>query len=277
MEMDNKEKKILTTLIEKANESNIRNLWYNSELIIEFLKNCELHLDYPQGYTHNTNRDPITFSFKYSNNELVEDIKFIKDKLIALCIEVLDIDGNYELSRDEYGEYNVKFILVTNISKLPEIPKVTFERCKDLIIKWIGKAKHSIYAAVAWLTNPDIMSALQEKANSGVIIFILVDAGNENDNKNKMFLSTYKRLNFPVCFVVNKNGCYWNTMHHKFCIIDEKTVLHGTFNWTKKAEYNEEDVTVDENESIVNEYLDRFIALRAKHSCFFEYDYQLKL
>ena len=27
-------------------------------------------------------------------------------------------------------------------------------------------------------------------------------------------------------------------MHHKFCVVDLKKVIHGSYNWTKKAQYN---------------------------------------
>ena len=33
-------------------------------------------------------------------------------------------------------------------------------------------------------------------------------------------------------------------MHNKFCIIDHKTVITGSYNWTRKAKTNDENITV---------------------------------
>lgn len=37
-------------------------------------------------------------------------------------------------------------------------------------------------------------------------------------------------------------------MHHKFCIIDQKIVITGSYNWTKQARNNEENITVIKDE-----------------------------
>ena len=33
-------------------------------------------------------------------------------------------------------------------------------------------------------------------------------------------------------------------MHHKFCVIDAKTVITGSYNWSKKARSNDENITI---------------------------------
>ncbi|HYN79679.1 MAG TPA: phospholipase D-like domain-containing protein [Lamprocystis sp. (in: g-proteobacteria)] len=33
-------------------------------------------------------------------------------------------------------------------------------------------------------------------------------------------------------------------MHHKFCVIDRATVIIGSYNWTKRAQANDESITV---------------------------------
>ena len=56
-------------------------------------------------------------------------------------------------------------------------------------------------------------------------------------------------------------------MHHKFCIIDFEKVIHGTYNWTNNAEYNNEDIAVDKNDSSIRVFLDRFTELLAEYKC----------
>ena len=61
-------------------------------------------------------------------------------------------------------------------------------------------------------------------------------------------------------------------MHHKFCIIDFKEVLHGTYNWTNNAQYNDEDIEIDKNESTVVKFMNRFNELLAKYKCYSKND-----
>lgn len=135
----------------------------------------------------------------------------------------------------------------------------------------IENAEHSILAAVAWFTNPDIMDALIKKSEEGLTIAVIVDAGDENDTRNKKFIAKYPNLQFPIFYALNIKWNFKNYMHHKFCIIDNKIVLHGTFNWTIKAQYNDEDITEDKNESTVASFVEQFKDLRKKYKCFYSY------
>ena len=47
-------------------------------------------------------------------------------------------------------------------------------------------------------------------------------------------------------------------MHHKFCIIDLDKVVHGSFNWSKKAEYNKETVEVVKSRKSAEDFAEQF-------------------
>lgn len=51
-------------------------------------------------------------------------------------------------------------------------------------------------------------------------------------------------------------------MQDKFCIIDLQTVIHGTFNWTKAANYNKESISIDTNRTTAEAFADEFIKLK---------------
>ena len=55
---------------------------------------------------------------------------------------------------------------------------------------------------------------------------------------------------------------YKNIMHDKFCIIDLKTVLHGTFNWTMAANYNKETMAIDRNRETAETFADEFLKIK---------------
>lgn len=53
-----------------------------------------------------------------------------------------------------------------------------------------------------------------------------------------------------------------NHMHHKFAIIDKKTLVNGSFNWTRSAtDYNQENILVTDEPKLVNAYLAEFESL----------------
>lgn len=55
-------------------------------------------------------------------------------------------------------------------------------------------------------------------------------------------------------------------VHHKFCIIDDKIVITGSYNWTYYAENrNWENIIVIENEASVKAYIQEFEKIKASH------------
>lgn len=54
-----------------------------------------------------------------------------------------------------------------------------------------------------------------------------------------------------------------NTMHNKFCIIDLKTVIHGTFNWTNAANFNAETIDVtNDDRALAEQFSSEFLELK---------------
>lgn len=266
--MNQKEKEKLCALINLANKG-LPGYRTNYEFIVECLQEAELHFDYPNCYSFNQNRQVVVYTFSVENQDFYDTLCGERKALVALCKELIEDD--YELSRNEDGEEDVVIKKVCQISKLPIAPKVTFEHCERVLIDNLEKAEHSIIASVAWFTNQQIMDVLKRKALEGVIVGIIVDAGDANDTKNKDFIRKQNGLPFPVWFALNMCQYYKNIVHHKFCIIDNKIVLHGTFNWTIKATYNDEDITEDKNPTTIDSFLKQFKSLRKKYNCFHNY------
>ncbi len=48
-------------------------------------------------------------------------------------------------------------------------------------------------------------------------------------------------------------------MHHKFCVMDSHTVMTGSYNWSRKAQRNFENITItDEEPTFASQYLAEF-------------------
>lgn len=151
--------------------------------------------------------------------------------------------------------------------------KTHFENIQEEIVIELLKAEKQILVAVAWLTNQRLFDILCFQADNFIDVQVLI----VNDEINSHSGIDYENL-------VKAGGkLYWqeNTsqslMHHKFCIIDKKTVITGSYNWTNKAQSNIENIIVLENEvNASKDYLNEFITLvpRFQEANFFDSGYR---
>lgn len=111
---------------------------------------------------------------------------------------------------------------------------------QNVIQKELFKATQSIRIAVAWFTNNLLFQPLLMKLALGVKVEIIINMDDINYSQDN-------ELDFDD--FVNKGGVLrWNDskklLHDKFCVIDDNVVISGSYNWTNKAEYNNEVVCV---------------------------------
>lgn len=117
-----------------------------------------------------------------------------------------------------------------------------FENIKEEIIKEINLAEISIKVAVAWLTDNELFALLCQKADKGVKVELILmdDRINQNSGIDYLLLNSAKGKVWKIKQTDHKQPL----MHNKFCIIDSKTIINGSYNWTKKAQINQESITV---------------------------------
>lgn len=131
------------------------------------------------------------------------------------------------------------------------------ENIEDVIIKNICEAKKELCIAVAWFTSETLMDELRNIKRRGVDIKVITSNKKEN-YKNKDKLQSV--CNILKIAVIPKRGNkdYGNLMHNKYCIIDNKKVIDGSYNWSKSAKYNLEHVIVIESATVAKMYKDNF-------------------
>lgn len=137
--------------------------------------------------------------------------------------------------------------------------EILFENIRNQIIEEIRAAKYLIYVAVAWFTDPVLYQELLKKKNQGVHVEISLDDCDKNHNTDFSLEN-----DFPVNWI-SVQSYFQNIMHEKFCVIDLHTAIHGTFNWTKAANYNKEHISVDKNRATAEAFADEFMRLKNKH------------
>lgn len=137
--------------------------------------------------------------------------------------------------------------------------KQYFDReIRGVILKNLVEAKESIFIAVAWFSDQEILNTIKKKAQEGVNIEIILN----NDEINKPIIYEIKHKNIKVYFYESEQNNA--TMHHKFCVIDKEILLSGSYNWTyAAAQKNHEDISVIRYEpEVILNYLRKFDELK---------------
>jgi len=130
-----------------------------------------------------------------------------------------------------------------------------FKNIRDSIITEIGKANHTIKAAVYWFTNHELFEILYSKQLNGVPCELII----HNDYINN------RETGLPFQKFINAGGKFYfsdeqNPMHNKFCIIDNQVLINGSYNWTYYAESkNHENILIIKDEiHVINAFEKEF-------------------
>jgi len=97
------------------------------------------------------------------------------------------------------------------------------------IIEEIAKAKKSILVAAYSFTSSDLAKALLKAKECGVLIKLILD----KSQVSQKYSSSRFFINQGFLVKIDSKHAIF---HNKFMIIDEKTVITGSFNFTKAAE-----------------------------------------
>jgi phosphatidylserine/phosphatidylglycerophosphate/cardiolipin synthase-like enzyme len=234
-------------LIEKLKEKNV-------EVVIED-KNAleEFSTGYSSALMHNKfcifdkkiimtgSMNPTERGNYYNNNNIV----IIKSDHLAENY----LDEFEELNNNIYGQgKNVKFpeILYGNLKIenyfCPE------DNCKLRVINALKNAENSIYFMTYSFTDEDIGNLLYNKNYLGLDVKGILE---------KRQISKYSRYNDLKDFSIIDKNKY--TMHHKVFIIDNKTVITGSYNPSKNAnERNDENILIIYDKNIAQKYIEEF-------------------
>lgn len=106
-----------------------------------------------------------------------------------------------------------------------------------LVLKAINSSQKSIHVAAYSFTSKPIAEALLAAKKRGVDVEVIAD---EKSNSGKYSATTYlANNNVPI----KLNGNY-PIFHHKFMVIDGKSLETGSFNYSAAANKNAENVLV---------------------------------
>jgi hypothetical protein len=132
-----------------------------------------------------------------------------------------------------------------------------FKDIQKVIIENIRSSTRNILVAVAWLTDNEIFDELCLKAKSGINIELLLIDDNINREMTSIDHSQLIKEGGNVIFI--PNSIVGAVMHHKFCIIDESIIITGSYNWSNRAKYNDENILViSDDKKLAKDFKDEF-------------------
>lgn len=221
---------------DEYSKDGLPNSWSRNEYAFERLKELNGKLGFKELV------EALTDSRRVSNQAVVADniAEFIKH------------DG-YLLDKNEIGIYKISGTQLDD----PVLIEAHFQEIKNQIIDSIRSAKFTIWIAVAWFTDKEIGNELRLKHQIGINVRVVV---NDDETTEKYGLK-FDTKGIEYTRVAPSSRWGKKLMHNKFCIIDLCRVIHGSYNWTSNAQYNNESITITESRELAEDFSSQFIEL----------------
>ena len=136
-----------------------------------------------------------------------------------------------------------------------------FKNIKREIIPYLNDAKQEVVVAMAWFTSDDLFQALIDCLGRNVSVeLVLLD-----NASNFMYYAPDFNEFIKAGGILHIAKPEYGFMHHKFCVIDNKVVVTGSYNWTYYAETrNIENILISDQKEIIDLYIKEFRELASR-------------
>ena len=122
------------------------------------------------------------------------------------------------------------------------------DACLNAIIAGINRAKSSLKICVFTISDDRITRAILQAHRRGIPVKIVTD--NEKLYDKGSDIRELALAGIPVRIDNTPNH-----MHHKFALLDNHTVLTGSYNWTRSAaQYNHENLIISDDKILVKAF-----------------------
>lgn len=129
------------------------------------------------------------------------------------------------------------------------------EGCLEIITQALHSAISDVQICVFTISDDRITEAILHAHQRGVTVRIITDNEKLYDQGSDIRQLAGQRI--PIRIDQTENH-----MHHKFAIVDRKSVLTGSYNWTRSAAlYNHENLVLLKEKRLVDTYLEEFARL----------------
>ncbi|MGY6252220.1 phospholipase D-like domain-containing protein [Paraburkholderia caledonica] len=126
-----------------------------------------------------------------------------------------------------------------------------FESIEQEILKLLDRAQISVRICVAWISPVAYQSVFTRLSARGVQIDVIY---NDDHINSRSAVNCMQGVQLHP-----RKARRSALMHNKFCIIDERILITGSYNWSgNAANHFENIVVVEDNFSLINSYLHEF-------------------
>lgn len=167
----------------------------------------------------------------------------------------------FELASEKANSENFQFVLEWvkgTISALrtpfPELDTYFSpgETCRDCITSQVSKARRDLLVCVFTISDDIITESLVAAHRRGVSIRLITD--NEKSFDKGSDINQLAREGIELRMDTSPDH-----MHHKFMVIDQHSVLTGSYNWTRgAARFNHENIIVTKDTTAVRTFTAEF-------------------
>lgn len=118
----------------------------------------------------------------------------------------------------------------------------------------IRGARESVRVAVFHFTSERLAAALSERRRAGLSVRVLLDARQSDD----AFVARLRGAGIDVRRVTPR-GDEQTRFHHKYCVLDDRIAITGSYNWTVQGDLsNHENVAILRDEAAARTFAEDF-------------------
>lgn len=133
-----------------------------------------------------------------------------------------------------------------------------FSNIRQQILNCLEEANEEILVAIYWFTNIDLFNKLCDKLSIGIKVELIIY--NDYTNNRNGGLEFQKFIDLGGKFYFSECD---KPMHNKFCVIDNKLLINGSYNWTYYAESkNHENIVIIRDTETINKFHKEFNTIK---------------
>lgn len=136
---------------------------------------------------------------------------------------------------------------------------VYFTNIEKALVANLNKAKHELKIAVAWFKNPVLFEIVLYRQLNGVSVHVILTDDDSNFKDSQVSFQKLIDAGGQVSIIR-----YPPLMHHKFCLIDGSRLFTGSYNWTRNANRNYENMIVSTELELVNSFKTELVVVNIK-------------
>ena len=178
-------------------------------------------------------------------------------------------DPDYAEMMDRLADVDVKTVNDSSTVKTYFSPD---DEPQWRMVELIDNAQESIKIAMYTFFAPRIAMALEQAADRGVKVVALLDAHQHEHNQFAEYTLKYLRDHDNIQVVMPDTKTFgmqlgnYASLHHKYAIIDDETVVGGSYNWTGTAHRaNDENTMVIKSKVLADRFNTDFASILERY------------